>query len=612
MSQPSLMVSFFGELQRRHVYKVGAMYAVAGWLLVQVITQVFPIYEISTHVQRIFVGMIIAGFPIAIVLAWLFDVTPKGIVRTGLLPADGETSNEHRERRGMDRRLNYVLGGLLLIAAAYFIAERTVLIPAGSSGKPAAMAVNEEKSIAVLPLANSTGDAANEYFSDGVSEELISTLSRLSHLKVIGRTSSFQFKNKSDDSRTIGEKLGVGYLLEGSVRKSAERVRIAVELVQASDGANVWSESYDRDLKDIFAVQSEIATAVADQLKIALFGNNAQAAAAPTAAVPSNQNLAAYAALLQGNYYAHRYTYEDGRRAVGYYEEAIRLDPGYALAYAELSLTAAITAENFGTGNEQKAAALAQARTAADKAVSLAPDLAATHAARAYLLDNVDFNPAAALPEYQRAYELAPQDANNLDALSYYHCLRGEFDQALDFGRRAIAVDPLLSVVRIDLAMTLIATGDYDEAEAILHKSIELQPQSGKTHTYFGIIAILRGDAVRALDQARQETDPFWRDYALALANVAAGNQAEADSALRTMIDRYPDEGASQIAMVYGLRRQPDEMFRWLEHARQAHDPGVYQLYGNPFLSRYRDDPRFAALCRQLGLPEPAAGAAHT
>jgi serine/threonine-protein kinase len=592
--------TFFAELQRRNVHRAAVFYAGAGWLLVQIATQVFPFFDIPNSTVRIVVIAALIGFPFAILFSWFYEWTPHGIKRESEIVHSESITSE------TGKKLDKAIIAVLALAVVMLLLNQFVLhrfMPGGQTPSPAA----GDKSIAVLPFANSTGDPANEYFSDGVSEELISTLSRLSHLKVIGRTSSFQFKNKSDDSKSIGEKLGVGYLLEGSVRKSAERVRIAVELVQAADGGNVWSNSYDRDLKDIFVVQSEIATAVAEQLKVTLFGNNARAAAAPTAATPSNQNLAAYAALLQGNFYAHRYTYEDGRRAVGYYEEAIRLDPSYALAYAQLSLTAAITAENFGTGNEQKAAALAQARIAADKAVSLAPDLAATHAARAYLLDNVDFNPAAALPEYQRAYELAPQDANNLDALSYYHLLRGEFDQSLDFGRRAVAVDPLMSVVRIDLATTLIASGDYDEAEAILHKSIELQPQSGKTHLYLSIIAIQRGNAARSLDEARQETDPFWRNYALALANFVVGNQAEADSALRTMIDQYPDEGASQIAMIYGLRRQPDEMFRWLDHARQAHDPGVYQLYANPFLSRYRDDPRFAAQCRQLGLPVPAS-----
>ena len=222
-----------------------------------------------------------------------------------------------------------LLLALLIAVGVFFYRQRTMTSSVS------------EKSIAVLPLMNSSGDPANDYFSDGMSEEFISSLSRLHELKVIGRTSSFQFKGKTEGSKIIGEKLGVYYLLEGSVRKSADRVRITVALVKAGDGANVWSETYDRELKDIFAVQSEIAGAVAKELKVALLGNSEQVAAQlATAATPSNQNVEAYNALLQGIFYHNRHTAEDTRKAIGYYEEAVRLDPRYALAYAKLSIAA--------------------------------------------------------------------------------------------------------------------------------------------------------------------------------------------------------------------------------------------------------------------------------
>src|SRR5438876_1886747 len=229
-----------------------------------------------------------------------------------------------------------VLAAILAASGVYYFTHRAAAIP--------------ERSIAVLPMTNSTGDPANEYFSDGMSEEFISSLSRLRDLKVIGRTSSFQFKGKTDDSKTIGDKLGVYYLLEGSVRKSADRVRIVVALIKSGDGANVWSETYDRELKDIFAVQSEIAGAVAKDLEVALLGANGQAAQLTTAATPSNQNVEAYNALLQGNFYFNRVTAEDYRKAIGYYEEAIRLDPHYALAYAKLSYSADSLATKYAAG----------------------------------------------------------------------------------------------------------------------------------------------------------------------------------------------------------------------------------------------------------------------
>ena len=268
-------------------------------------------------------------------------------------------------------------------AAFYFISHRPAT-------KGAAI---PEKSIAVLPLLNSTGDPANEYFSDGISEEFISSLSRLSDLKVIGRTSSFQFKGTTDPSKTIGEKLGVFYLLEGSVRKSADRVRIAVALIKSRDGANVWSETYDRELKDIFAVQSEIAGAVAKQLKVALLGANGQSAQLTTAATPSNQNVEAYNALLQGNFYDNRNTAEDTRKAIGYYDEAIRLDPRYALAYARLSLAANALGTSYGSiATKEREEAIAKARLVGKRSVELDLNLAAAHPAQAKILVDLDFN----------------------------------------------------------------------------------------------------------------------------------------------------------------------------------------------------------------------------
>src|SRR5256714_113518 len=317
---------------------------------------------------------------------------------------------EKPARRSVGWITALVLVAILAAGAAYyFTAHRS---------KGAAI---PEKSIAVLPMVNSTGDPANEYFSDGMSEEFISSLSRLQELKVVGRTSSFQFKGKSDDSKTIGEKLGVYYLLEGSVRKSADRVRIAVALIKSGDGANVWSETYDRELKDIFAVQSEIAGAVAKQLKVALLGNNGQTAQLATAATPSNQNVEAYNALLQGNFYFNRRTAEDFRKAIGYYEEAIRLDPRYALAYARLSSAAVTLATSYaGLATKEGQEAIAKARASAKSALDLDPNLSEGHSAQGRILEVVDFNFADAEVEVRRALELAPQNpavTNNLAGL---------------------------------------------------------------------------------------------------------------------------------------------------------------------------------------------------
>ena len=367
-------------------------------------------------------------------------------------------------------------------AAYYFISHR----PKG--------AAIPEKSIAVLPLVNSTGDPANEYFSDGMSEEFISSLSRLQDLKVVGRTSSFQFKGTTDPSKTIGEKLGVFYLLEGSVRKSADRVRIAVALIKSRDGANVWSETYDRELKDIFAVQSEIAGAVAKQLKVALLGTNGQSTQLPTAATPSNQNVEAYNALLQGNFYDNRRTTEDTRKAIGYYEEAIRLDPRYALAYAKLSLAVGNLANAYGDlSMKEREEANAKARVSAQKALALDPNLAEAHRAQGVTLSD-HFNFVEVEAEFRRALELAPQDAAIISNLGNVMSTFGRFDEALPLLKRAIALDPLRGASYRNLSLNLTLLGRYDEAEAAVRKAIELQPQSATNYAQLAIIQILRGN----------------------------------------------------------------------------------------------------------------------
>ena len=473
-----------------------------------------------------------------------------------------------------------------------------------TSHRPATTAVAiPEKSIAVLPLMNSTGDPANEYFSDGMSEEFISSLSRLQELTVIGRTSSFRFKGTSDDSRTIGEKLGVYYLLEGSVRRSADRVRIAVALIKSGDGANVWSETYDRELKDIFAVQSEIAGAVAKQLKVALLGNSGQTTQLAAAATPSNQNVEAYNALLQGNFYNNRNTAEDTRKAIGYYEEAIRLDPGYALAHAKLSFAARNLTTGYGSiATEEISEAIAKARASAQSALALDPNLAEAHSAQGLVLKDIDFNFAGAEAEYRRAFEFAPQNPAVISSLANLVAELGRLDEGVALARRAIALDPLRTQPHFNLAIYLISLRLYDEAEAAMRKAIALQPQSAQNYMWLAIIEIMRGNPGAGVELAKQETDPFWQTFGLALAQFANGKRVEADAALKKLIDEDAADAGSQIAQVYAFRKEPEKMFEWLDHAWTTHDVGVTEMLSNPFLRAYKDDRRFIAFAQKVGV----------
>jgi TolB-like protein/Flp pilus assembly protein TadD len=587
--------NFFAELKRRNVYKVAVAYAIVGWLLVQIATQVFPFFEIPNWAVRLVVLAIVIGFPVALILAWAFELTPEGIKRTEAADAARQHS-----RGGVWVAVVVIAAGLSL---GLFFRGRYTAGNARPGHSAAATASNPQKSIAVLPLVNTSGDAANDYFSDGLSEELIAVLAKIPSLKIIGRSSSFLFKGKSDDSRTIGEKLGVANLLEGSVRKQGDRVRIVAELINAADGRALWSETYDRELKDVFAVQSEIATAVTEQLKIKLLG-----APVKSDAVPSNDNLAAYNALLQGTFYFRLSTEEGTRKATEFYGEAIRLDPRYALAYANLSSAWRLLAAGWLGGAEANEA-YAKARNAAQTALSLAPDLSAAHEAIGFVLLTPDLDFAGAEAELRKAEKLAPADAGPKIALAVLLAAQGRLAEAENVGRQALALDPLGVTRYLYLARILIGGGRYDEAEALLRKAVALQPASSRVHVHLTTIDVLRGNAASALQDAQLEPPGSWRDYALALAQQAQGDRAAADAALQKLIKENSVSSPFQIAAVYGLRNEPDKVFEWLDRAYTERDPGLTQLLVTPFILKYKNDPRFAAFCQKLKVQVPPTAA---
>ena len=577
--------NFFSELKRRNVYKVAVAYAVVGWLVMQIAATIVPALHLPDVITTAVVVLTLLGFPIALVIAWAFEITPEGMKRT-------ESVSPNEAIPQWSRRKFALFVAIVAVIAAGLLAYQF------GRSKGVRVTTATDKSIAVLPLVNTSGDPGNDYFSDGLSEELIAVLAKIPSLKIIGRSSSFLFKGKSDDSRTIGEKLGVANLLEGSVRKQGDRVRIVAELINAADGRALWSETYDRELKDVFAVQSEIATAVTEQLKIKLLG-----APAKSDAAPSNDNLAAYNALQQGTFYFRLSTEEGTRKATEFYGEAIRLDPRYALAYANLSFAWRQLAATWLGGAEANEA-YAKARNAAQTALSLAPNLAGAHGALGFVLLTPDLDFAAAEAEFRQAEKLAPADAGSKN-LSYVFAAQGRLKEAEDMARQTLALDPLGVTRHFNLARILIAGGRYDEAEAALRKAIELQPAAARQHAYLTIIDVLRGNAAAALQDAQLEPKGFWQDYALALAQQAQNDHATADAALQKLIDEDAVSGPFQIAAVYGLRKEPDKMFEWLERAYTEHDSGLTQLLVTPFILNYRDDPRFAAFCKKLKLPVP-------
>ena len=573
--------NFFAELKRRNVYKVAVAYAVVGWLLVQVATQVFPFFEIPNWAVRLVVLVIVIGFPIALVMAWAFELTPQGLKRTEDVDLPAQAT---RKSHGW---IYIVIVGALL-SIGLFMLGRYGFRSGSSSGNKL-----PDKSIAVLPLINESGDPKDEYFSDGLSEELIAALGHIGELKVIGRSSSFRFKERKEDSRTIGEKLGVATLLEGTVRKQGDRVRIVAELINAADGIELWTQTFNRELKDIFAVQEEIAAAVASSLKVTLLGTDGR-----SSANPATKNTEAHNAYLQGHYYSQRRNLEDYRKAVGYYDEAIRLDPDYALAYAERSEAWTLIGDLTGEGKT----AWPKARTDAEKAVAIAPTLAEAHAALGWVRFFTEWRFAEGLSELRRAKELAPGNPTANDLLARVIVYLGRLDEAEEQGRQAVELDPLAASPKNNLARILWYEGKLDEADAAARKAAELQPNSASSRRWQVLVAIKRGDSETALREAQLEPDPSYRRFELAVAQNARGDRAAADAALADLIAH--NQGLDyQVAQVYAVRGEREKAFEWLQIAFDHHDTGMLALLVEPLLKSLRDDPRYKTLIAKMNFP---------
>jgi TolB-like protein len=587
--------NFFGELKRRNVYKVAITYAVVAWLLVQAASILLPTFEAPAWVMKALVVFLALGFVISVMISWAFEATPQGLKRTENLPPEVAAALP----TWSPRKFATFIVGVAVIAAALlayqFLRPRSTVAPRPASeqlrrGEQSEAAL---KSIAVLPLLNESGDPKDEYFSDGLSEELIAALAQIRELKVIGRSSSFRFKDRKEETKTIGEKLGVATLLEGTVRKQGERVRIVAELINAADGIELWTRTFDRELKDIFAVQEEIAAAVASSLKVRLLGLDER-----SSAKPATKNTEAHNAYLQGHYYFQRRNLEDYRKAVSHYDEAIRLDPDYALAYAERSESWTLIGDLTGEGKT----AWPKARSDAGKAVSIAPALAEAHAALGWVRFFTEWQFAEGLSELKRAKELSPANPTANDLLARVIVYLGRLDDAEKQARQAVELDPLASAPQNNLARVLWYEGKLDEADAAARKSAELQPSSASSRRWQVLVAIQRNNAETALREAQSEPDESYRRFELAVAQYAGGDRKAADAALADLIAH--GRGLDyQVAQVYAVRGEKEKAFEWLQIAFDNHDTGMLALLVDPLLRSLSDDPRYKNLLARMAFP---------
>jgi len=500
--------NFFAELKRRNVYKVAVAYAVVGWLLVQVATQVFPFLEIPTWVVRLVIAMVAIGFPIALIIAWAFELTPEGLKRTedvdALLATNVGVTTSARQPRKHVWILVVIVGAAFSIGL-FFIGRYT-----GRNTVAGIRAELPTKSIAVLPFENLSDDKGAAYFADGIQDEILTKLASIADLKVISRTSTAKYKSKPEDLKTVSQQLGVANVLEGSVQKAADKVRVNVQLIDARADSHLWAKTYDRDIQDIFAVESEVAQEIADSLKAKL-----SPAEVNTVARAPTKDTQAHDLFLKAEYFANQIysatakdPAETARNAAGFYEKAVGVDPNFALAYARLSY---LKARIYWYNTDPSPQGIDAARKAAERALELQPELPEAHLSMGYVhyWGRRDYD--AALAEFDRARKTLPNSANVLQAIAFVHRRLGKMEQALDELQRSAALSPRDNLLVREVGATFVYMRRYAEANPFYDRALALVPDDFETLVYQVTTLQMIGDfdaASRALATIPADIDP--------------------------------------------------------------------------------------------------------
>jgi len=447
-----------------------------------------------------------------------------------------------------------------------------------------------DKSIAVLPFVNMSNDPNQEYFTDGLSEELLNLLAKISELKVIGRTSSFSFKGKNEDLRVIGKKLGVSYLLEGSVQRDGNKIRVTTQLIRANDGSRLWGERYDREIKGIFKLQDDIAGAVVRQLKLKLLPTTKNA-------VSSSINTEVYNLILQGNYFAEKRDEESLAKALEFYLKALEIDSLNARSWAAVAKCYSLQSTYIRIDG------LEQARKAAIRSIELDNSVAEAH----YVLGVVmtrDFNWDGAKAEYEKALSLAPRNANYLRVTGFLYQCTGHYDIAIQLTKQAITIDPLLAISHYTLGQHMYYSNRLDEAIGSYKKALDLNPQFPRVHTFLGMVYLLQGKPEMALSEVSQQAEEAWKNFGLILVHKALGRKKEADGMLRDYIVKFAKDEAYQIAVIYAFSGEKEEAFAWLERSYKRREGRLLYFKGDPLLKKLETDPRHKDFLKKMNLYE--------
>lgn len=602
---------FFNELKRRNVLRTALAYLAGAWLLIQIAETLFPVYGLSDASIRLVVTLLAIGFPLVLVFSWAYELTPGGF------RLEKEADISVRVPRQSGKNFDRFIIVLLALAVGYFAVDKFALGPgrvaelteqAARTGAEKALEQHKskptnDKSIAVLPFTNMSPDPGDEYLSDGLTEELIGTLAKVRGLRVTARTSVFAFKGHKRDIREIAERLNVRTVLEGSVRREQDRIRVSVQLINAEDGFQLWSESYDYRLESVLALEQTISRAIADALEVRLL-----LPATDTAGVRPAVNPEAFELYLKGRYYWARLSEGGFQRSIDAFTKAIAIDPGYAAPHAGLSTVYSFLGY-FGLMPPREAFPLSLRQ--AELAIALDPQNSEAYIARGMASLFYEWDWERAHEDLSRALELSPSFSMSHWAFAEYLSVT-EPSRALDSALQALSLDPLSLPLMNRVAFTYFTRGMYDEAIRMDEEMLALNPGFAPAHWNLGIVDMARGryqPAIEALGRAVEYSGGMPSTLAaLAYACARSGNEEQARAILAQLEQRResPEHGYAPpllIAYVYEGLGQTEATFSWLERAIEERDGWLTNLATFPPFESVRDDPRFKDILRRVGLP---------
>ena len=573
---------------------MGAAYVVATWLIIQVTETIFPLFGFGDTPARIVVIVLAIGFIPAMILAWAFELTPEGIKK------ESEVDRTQSIAPHTGKKLDQMIMLALALALGYFAfdkfvlsesREATLVEAARQEGRSEALVESYgEKSIVVLPFVNMSSDQEQEYFSDGISEELLNLLSRIPELRVISRTSAFSYKGKDIKASEVARELNVAYILEGSVRKAGNRIRITAQLIEARSDTHLWSETYDRTLDDIFQIQDELAEAVTTGLKITLLGAVSE---------PRTTDPEVYSLYLQGRYFNNLRDSESLEKAQLAFEQALSADPDYAPAWIGLSMTYQFQFRNQERSQEE---GFTLAMQAAKRGLEIDDTLAIGWATLAYLKRSYEWDWAGAQAAIEKALVLEPNNASVLGAAASLSNTFGDTPKSIRLFEQIIERDPLDLGASRALAQRYLMQGRLNEALEIFHRVQTVNPEYPNIHIDIGKTFLLKGDAARALEIFGYGQSGRLKIFFEALAYISLNQETEAQELLNEYLQKYAASYPFGVAVMYAWRGENDPAFEWLEKTYQQRVEFLVFILGNPWLKGLHSDPRFAAFLEQMGL----------